>query len=311
MGLLEVHFDSSRIPGADQLRRWREVTTSLFYTAERDPLHAATPFVGRLASREFGAMRVLHVSCPAMTSSREQVARTSGGPGSVYLSFMKSGQASMKVSDQLIAQRTGDIAVWDGDLAHSWTFHGPIEALCIRLPKALLGFTQIDRCTGLTLAHGDWMTDSVSTLINSAANVDTPPQRSVAFRLQEALVNAAMAAWDHHGKRQILAPRRSPLGQAQAYIQARLADPDLSAADVAQAVHVSLRTLNRQFARIDTSPAAWIWRQRLETARKMLQEPDRPSVTEVAFSCGFKSPSHFSHAFKNAYKVAPAKIERG
>lgn len=308
MSLLEVHYDSSRVPAGEQLRCWREAAAKLFYPAERQPLPASGGFVGRLASRQCASMRVLHVSYPAMTAERQLA--SAGASGRLYMALMRSGAATMRSGQHTMRQEQGDVAIWDGDDHDQWTFHQPIDAFCVSVPKTALRTGLGLHGRGLVLGQDSWMRDGIASLIHSAAMMEPPSHGSVAYRVQEALVNAALAGWEARDRRDARVPRGSRLALAQEYIDARLADPDLHAGAVAAAAHVSDRTLNRLFATLHTTPAAWMWSRRLEMAHRLLLEPGGRSVTEVALACGFKSLSHFSHAFKNVYGVAPARLAR-
>ena len=305
MSLFEVHYDSSRVAPADQLRCWQEAAASVFYAAERRPLPSASGLPGRLASRRCASLRVLHVLYPAMQADRQPQRRESAS-GCLYMALLKSGSASMSSGTATLRHREGDIALWDGDGHDVWVFHEPIDALCVRIPKSVLRSPQLLPGRGLVLGRESWMRESVASLVQSAASMPVAVPESAAFRLQESLLNAALAAWQSEAR----APRGSRLQMAQDYIDARLADTDLQPAQVAAAIHVSERTLLRVFAAAGTTPAAWIWNRRLETAHRLLQDGERP-VTEVALNCGFKSLAHFSHAFKSHYQLSPTALARG
>lgn len=72
----------------------------------------------------------------------------------------------------------------------------------------------------------------------------------------------------------------------------------------------SLSTFKREFRdRFGERPKAWINRRRLEKARLMLSAGGQ-SVTEVCLECGFENPSHFARIFRQAFGLAPSKIDR-
>ncbi|MFF0244507.1 helix-turn-helix domain-containing protein [Streptosporangium sandarakinum] len=106
--------------------------------------------------------------------------------------------------------------------------------------------------------------------------------------------------------------RASTVARAQAFIERRLADPDLSPALVAAEHHVSVRHLQKLFEEQGLSVAGWIRRRRLERCRRDLADPawnDLP-VRAVAFRWGFTSESHFNRAFRAAYGAPPATYRR-
>lgn len=70
----------------------------------------------------------------------------------------------------------------------------------------------------------------------------------------------------------------------------------------------SLATFKRDFAKFtNLSPEKWLVTRRLEAAYKLLEE-GKDSVSEVCWSVGFHSRSHFTTAFKRQYKVLPSDV---
>ena len=92
-----------------------------------------------------------------------------------------------------------------------------------------------------------------------------------------------------------------------------LASPELNAALVAQHVCVSVRQLDRIFARHGCTATQWIWQQRLERARCFLSDPGRLGLTvgEIALQCGFATQAHFGGAFRARYGTTPMEHRVG
>lgn len=59
------------------------------------------------------------------------------------------------------------------------------------------------------------------------------------------------------------------------------------------------------------SPLQYLHHLRLEQAAAMLRRPDRGSITEIAFRCGFNSSQYFSNAFRKRYGHAPIATGQG
>lgn len=80
----------------------------------------------------------------------------------------------------------------------------------------------------------------------------------------------------------------------------------LKLSQIARRVGVSPRQLERLFRRtLGCSPTSYYIRTRLERARSLLRHTTL-SVLEVALSCGFTSPSHFTRAYRQHFKVVPS-----
>ncbi len=99
--------------------------------------------------------------------------------------------------------------------------------------------------------------------------------------------------------------RRSLAEQAILAVHGRL-DGGLTPNDLAAALHVSLRTLERGLALyLGCTPRRLILAMRMREARRILAAGDC-MVKEVAYRLGFADPYHFSRCFKSFYHVAPS-----
>ena len=73
---------------------------------------------------------------------------------------------------------------------------------------------------------------------------------------------------------------------------------------------LNLRRMERLFnAHLDTAPAQFYRRLRLEKARDLLLHTNLPTL-EVACLCGFSSSSHFAMAYQRQYGVRPSEARR-
>ena len=97
--------------------------------------------------------------------------------------------------------------------------------------------------------------------------------------------------------------------QLQRHIRANLADPRLSPTTIADALHVSRRTLYAALSPDEEGVAAEIRRQRLELARAMLLDAAQTqSVAEIASAVGLPNAAHFSRVFRARYGHSPSEL---
>jgi AraC-like DNA-binding protein len=91
------------------------------------------------------------------------------------------------------------------------------------------------------------------------------------------------------------------------YIDQHLGDPDLSAEGIAAAHGISVRYLHRLFEPEGVTVGRLIQRLRVERCERELARRGRvsPSITAVALRWGFRSPAHFSRAFKAVHGRSP------
>jgi AraC family transcriptional activator of tynA and feaB len=90
------------------------------------------------------------------------------------------------------------------------------------------------------------------------------------------------------------------------YVDAHVQSPDLTPRQMANHFNVSVRQLYRIVAEAGCTPAALIWRSRLERARALLAKSGaRVPIIDIALSCGFKDGAHFSRAYRREFGHSP------
>lgn len=97
----------------------------------------------------------------------------------------------------------------------------------------------------------------------------------------------------------------SLLERAHAFIDNNLAETDLNTAGVAQALGVSVRTVQLLFARLVTTPSGYILERRLLHAADRLRTDSSSTITEIAFDLGFNDSAYFSRCFRQRFGVSP------
>jgi len=98
-----------------------------------------------------------------------------------------------------------------------------------------------------------------------------------------------------------------------AFIENNFDDPRLDPATIAAAAGISLRYLHKIFQASGESVGDYVRRLRLDRSYGDLADLRKRHVKikEIAFRCGFKSPSHFSDAFKDHHGRSPSEVRRG
>lgn len=104
-----------------------------------------------------------------------------------------------------------------------------------------------------------------------------------------------------------LSPRdRQLLERIDEWMWKNYSDPDIEVSDMAEALHLTSRTLQRKLKALEgRTPAARLRDFRLERARGLLRDTER-SVTEISLACGFSSSQYFSRVFRQETGMAPS-----
>jgi transcriptional regulator GlxA family with amidase domain len=104
---------------------------------------------------------------------------------------------------------------------------------------------------------------------------------------------------------ELQAADREPLRELRTWAAEHLAD-ELSVEALAQRVHMSVRNFSRVFHReVGCTPARFIERLRVETARRRLEETDA-GLQQIARECGLGSPDSMRRSFLRVVRVAPS-----
>jgi transcriptional regulator GlxA family with amidase domain len=86
--------------------------------------------------------------------------------------------------------------------------------------------------------------------------------------------------------------------------EANLGNPRFNVDELAAGLFMSRRQLLRRTAAFGEKPGNLLRRLRLERAARLLRQG--ASVKKAAAAAGFRSPSHFAVAFREAYGAPPS-----
>jgi AraC-like DNA-binding protein len=104
--------------------------------------------------------------------------------------------------------------------------------------------------------------------------------------------------------------QKARLRSVKAYIEAHLSEPNLSLSDIAWNNGISPRYLHYLFRQTEMSASEWMRLRRLQRSYDLLSSSRyaTQSITEIAYSMGFNSSSHFSNLFRAQFGVRPSDV---
>ena len=95
-------------------------------------------------------------------------------------------------------------------------------------------------------------------------------------------------------------------------IQENLSDESFHVEELSEKMAVSRPTLYRKTKNLmGKAPSILIKEARLERAHKLLENEKSLSISEVAFTVGFKEVTHFSASFKKHFGLSPSEVKNG
>lgn len=205
----------------------------------------------------------------------------------------------------------GSFSVVDGDRPFRVEVEEPLEALVLVVPHADLDAWSVGSAlvTGVALP-----TDRGVGAVMRAALLALASEAGPLGRDEDVVVLGhvvALVALAAAGAR-----TDQPLRSADRFFRAAIDDieqhlhrPDLTAADTAHRLGISVSYLTKLFTRRGTSYGRWVSSQRLDRAWAKLGETDggARTVTRIAAECGFPDSAHFARVFRARFGVTPSR----
>ena len=272
----------------------------------RDPRYA-----GRLALGISGGVSVARI-----VVSRHRVQRTPGlirkdSRDYVKLVAQVEGAACFEQNGRKVVLAPGEWSLYDMTRPYTVSNSEPIDQVIMLLPREELmrlgldlddvvvrrfsGSSGVGRLTfGLLVSAFDSLRDGLSA----------PGNGDLA---QVMASHVELAVLDRAGISSDASLRELTRDRIKRFIDANLDDPLLSLDRIAGAMGCSKRYLHKMFDGETKTLNAHIWHARLERIRQDLADPALAarSITEIAFSRGFSSSTHFSRSFRESCGVSP------
>lgn len=304
---MRLHFDSSTVTPTQRTSAWCQVFSQRLYPVDVE-VDSREVFRGSLGSVRLGQLEIVDVRRAAVRQSRSKP-NARQLHDDVFISLLLEGTAHLQRKGGDLTQMPGDIVVWDARPT-SWVTHSGTHSLVVKVPRRF-----VDSCSLWSrhlIPHALDRNSPVAALagrmLHGVAQLgDLSEESPAAKRLAGSLLDVIVAGLEitlAEGKG--LDKRRCTLLRAKEYMTGRLDDSELDAEAVANALGMSIRTLNRLFAAEGTTTMRWLWQERLQTSYRIILEGQAGKLSEVALACGFMNFSHFSHAFRRAFGMPPS-----
>jgi AraC-like DNA-binding protein len=302
---------SAHVEQVDPALRKQEAVSCLQKSESR-------PFMGRIEYGALGEMLLCKLAATSYRLTRSLTAPTPTLPIPMMLVLVSKGSCTFVQRGRTCILTEGDWTLADMKQPLECTITSPeIEGFMVMLPRpsdaAIAALCERGVARQLNRRLG------LSRVLHAMVNESFGEMRLLP-RLSGRKLGAAITAmaWDAL-REQIETPpvigHRDELPmRVKAYIEANLANPELSVERIAHACSISVRGLHRLFAEDPAgSVSRYLWQRRLIRCAEALRDPSQAhrSITEICFSYGFGSSSHFSRLFKDRFGVPPVRYRVG
>jgi AraC family transcriptional activator of tynA and feaB len=304
-------LSTTGLPPKKQIQRWTDALTELCGQFDVDALDAssldgqinyATVSRLKLCQIEVSQHRIAHPVSRAKASEHPFV----------KILFQTYGISHFEQNGRRIELTPGDCLAYDVSCPHTIISPSLTRHEVVIVPRELLqerGFhpAKIPACKlSARTGSGRIAHDFMHAAFGEAPKLSRHTALGIADTLIDLLllpIREAATAVDRGGPVALYE-------RAQAFIREHLRDPDLSIDQISAALGCSKRYLHMLFSDRGTTVSDYIWQVRLQNCRQELEAHGGKTITDVAFSWGFSSSSHFSRVFRKYFGVVPSSIHK-
>jgi AraC-like DNA-binding protein len=305
------------LPPAERFDFWRSTVSDLTMPIDVRSEHA-DDFSATVAASGLGHIELLDMRHRSIVVDRSRRLIRRSDPEVVHLVLSLAGHQRISQDRGEVVLRPGDMTMYSSSrIFRTYPEPGLHEesAIVLVFPRSLLPvppgrvddlltvrFDPAEPLAGLVGAH-------MRALVRhpGVEPADAPRLAAITLDLVGLMLARRLASAGPPAPDEVL------LARIQAFIERHLAQPGLTPQSVADAHHLSLRSLQRLFAAHDLSVAAFIRDRRLDRCRRDLADPRLRvvPVAAIAANWGLPAGAQFSRAFREAYGVSPRAYREG
>jgi AraC-like DNA-binding protein len=321
--LVTTEFSSGSEPAEHRFDMCRKLMSSAPAPMEVSSEHAAD-FLLYQRDLHLGPVRVWAMDFSPAVLTRSNRLVEESDPRSYNLCLVRRGELEASQGSRSDFCGPDDLYSIDSSLPFELKARGtgehtgeragePVSFLGVEVPKDLLHLPpgQADAFPVHKLSGRRGTGALLDGLIGTLLNDPDPYRPSDGTRLSVVLADLVSALFtqalesDLHagsgGRRSVL------LTRVQVFIRHHLADPELTPDVISAAHHISTGYLHRLFREEGRTVTQWIRGQRLERARRQLEDPAfrTTPIHRIASASGFSHPEVFSRAFRREFGTSP------
>jgi AraC-like DNA-binding protein len=310
---VKLLFSTKSVHPRDRLAFWREEATKALVAHE-----FSTP-IGRNYHGEISASSLGNLALAALRSDEARVVRSQrclklADDDDVLLCRQVSGSMRMHQDGRDAVSRPGDLCILDPRRQFDLDASTNTQILIFKIPRpemqARLG--EIANYTATPISLEQPVAALASDFLAKLAARADGFQPSTGAKIAKQALDLVALAFETVGSTvaQLSSARSTAVLRLKSIIEAQLHDPALKPATAAQAAGMSVRYANVLLAREGTSLERYIMLRRLQRSHQALTNPVHASrtISDIAYSHGFRDPSHFARRFKEQFGCTPSEI---
>ena len=313
---MKTVFSTKNIEKTKRFSAWQEALCEHYLKVDIRSQNPAD-YEGFLNKSSLGAAVLSEVFGPAQDIVRNHHHIALLDKDCFYITHPSKGSLLVEQAGKQRVSTPGTAVLFDAAEPYHLRCRDYLQSMYVELPRSFL----VDRCPidklesvpAINFADGlGWaVAEFCKLLAFEADSIENDVAQKAALEVADLLALCIDAE-----------PNRKPSGGSlsnkfrlqalKSYIENRLDDPDLSPEMIAKDNRISVRYLHYLFKGTGVSVSEWIRERRLKRSHQKLTSAkfNDDSITDIAFSLGFNSSSHFTRLFKKKYGMPPRDVRR-
>lgn len=302
-------FEARLRAANDTSERWRAELARSFFGLRASPLASGQAITGSLDGRRLDDVGVFRMDGSSQQVVRRPAEVRSAPSDDLKLCAVVRGRGLVVQEGNEVEIDRGQMALYDTARPYRLVMQGPWQVSVMTVDRSSLALSEtrlhglMEHAIGLGSGPGMMLSSYLRDLLAMPSGINAVGQ-SYVRDAGVALLSGALRD-DAAGPASDAADetRRRVLG----WIEAHLADPDLTPERIAAEHHMAPRTLQRLFAAAGISVSGTVRRLRLEAIRRDLADPTTRAwtISAVAARHGIHDQAWLSRAFRAEYGESP------
>jgi len=304
-------LSTSGLAPRKQIQCWSDALTDLCGQFDIDPLEASS-FEGRINYTTISKLKLCQIEASqhrlAHTAAR---AKLDAHPF-VKILFQTYGISHFEQAGRRIELMPGDCLVYDVSCPHAILSPTLTRHEVVIVPKELLqerGFRPA-KMSACKLSARTGTGRIAYNFVHAAFDEATKLSPNNAIGVADSLIDLLLLPLRESDAMFNRVGPEAMYIRAQFFIREHLRDPDLSIDQISAALGCTKRYLHMLFSDRGITISDYIQHARLQHCRQELEAHTGKTITDVAFSWGFSSSSHFSRVFRKYFGVVPSAINK-
>jgi AraC-like DNA-binding protein len=298
-----VRFSTHLVEPREQFDTFREELGPRFGIADVSR-EGSGPFAAEMETVSLGSVSLSVIATDAMRFERAASHVSRRARDEFTVGLLTKGTAIVEQDGRAARVGPGDLVVCDGRRPYRLHFDEPFHQIIYHCDRRQLEvrLPDVEKRTARRIASKDFVPRAATGYVRALAGSSAPPGTE-AIIAQHLLDVLSAALGDPQGE-----PAESVIvARVVDFIERNLNNPRLDPAMIARHHRISLRYLYRLFGATGTTVAAFVRERRLMRSRVLLlaDASSKKTIGDIALSAGFKDPTTFGRAFREAFGQTP------